>query len=522
MSGLWRGHALPLTPPPRYTVGRGVWSWRETCVLTRLKVSGFKNLVDVDVHFGPFTCIAGPNGVGKSNLFDAIRFLSALADRTFLDAAKSVRDESGRTGDIRALFHRVGDRTSDRMRFEAEMIIQPEGTDDLGQRAGASATFLSYAVELGYRSDESGVPAESLELLDEVLGYVPRVQWDDRLPFPHETGWRDTAVIQPSRRAKYISTSESASGRVVTMHRADGDATGKTTRRPAKSLPRTVLSATNAAESPTALLARREMQSWRLLHLEPSALRKPDEFTAPSRLGPDGSHLPATLFRLAKDTTKASHHGNGTPPRVYAEVAARLQELIQDVRSVRVERDEKRELLSLVATDKHGTSLPARALSDGTLRFLALTVLELDPDAVGVICFEEPENGIHPARIPAMLKLLKDIAVDTRLPVAVDNPLRQVIVNTHSPVVVAEIDADDLIGGAPQEGFQDDVRFQNIVFQTLPGTWRSELVPAPQQLALGTLKAYLSPADSGPRKGRRRVRDRKDVRSLFDYIPAEV
>jgi len=28
-------------------------------MLTRLKVSGFKNLVDVDVRFGPFTCIAG-------------------------------------------------------------------------------------------------------------------------------------------------------------------------------------------------------------------------------------------------------------------------------------------------------------------------------------------------------------------------------------------------------------------------------------------------------------------------------
>ena len=39
-------------------------------MLTRLKVSGFKNLVDVDIRFGPFTCIAGPNAVGKSNLFE--------------------------------------------------------------------------------------------------------------------------------------------------------------------------------------------------------------------------------------------------------------------------------------------------------------------------------------------------------------------------------------------------------------------------------------------------------------------
>ncbi len=44
---------------------------------TRLKVKNFKNLIDVDVRFGPFTCIAGANGSGKSNLFDAIQFLTA-------------------------------------------------------------------------------------------------------------------------------------------------------------------------------------------------------------------------------------------------------------------------------------------------------------------------------------------------------------------------------------------------------------------------------------------------------------
>jgi AAA15 family ATPase/GTPase len=58
-------------------------------MLTRLKVSGFKNLVDVDVRFGTFTCIAGANGVGKSNLFDAIRFLSALASLPLVEAALS-------------------------------------------------------------------------------------------------------------------------------------------------------------------------------------------------------------------------------------------------------------------------------------------------------------------------------------------------------------------------------------------------------------------------------------------------
>ena len=111
-------------------------------MLTRLKVSGFKNLVDVDVHFGTFTCVAGANGVGKSNLFDAIKFLSAIADRPLIDAALSVRDEGGRTGDVRSLFHRIGDDYASEMSFETEMIVPYEGVDDLGQKAEASITFL--------------------------------------------------------------------------------------------------------------------------------------------------------------------------------------------------------------------------------------------------------------------------------------------------------------------------------------------------------------------------------------------
>ena len=78
-------------------------------MLTRLMVNGFKNLVDVDVYFGPFTCVAGANAVGKSNLFDAIHFLSAIADRPLIDAARSIRAEAGRSADVRSLFHRVGD-----------------------------------------------------------------------------------------------------------------------------------------------------------------------------------------------------------------------------------------------------------------------------------------------------------------------------------------------------------------------------------------------------------------------------
>ena len=104
-------------------------------MITRLQVNGFKNLVDVDVRFGPFTCIAGGNGVGKSNLFDAIVFLSRLANSTLLEAASHVRDPDGRSREVRSLFTRAGDTYAEEMRFGIEMVVAPEATNDLGQRA---------------------------------------------------------------------------------------------------------------------------------------------------------------------------------------------------------------------------------------------------------------------------------------------------------------------------------------------------------------------------------------------------
>lgn len=257
-------------------------------MLTRLKISGFKNLVDVDINFGTFTCIVGANGVGKSNLFDAIRFLSALADNTLIEAAFSVRmSESGRTSDVRSLFHRVGKKYDDEMTFEAEMIVPSEGVDDLGQKAEASITFLRYKITLAYRMDENLPSVGSLELLQEKLEHINLGDASKHLQFPHTVRkWRNSAV-KGRKTSPFISTEGNNENRTIKLHQDGGGGRPKTFL--ARTLPRTVLSTVNATESPTALLARREMQSWQLLQLEPTALREPDEFTTHPGLGADGS-----------------------------------------------------------------------------------------------------------------------------------------------------------------------------------------------------------------------------------------
>jgi predicted ATPase len=457
-------------------------------MLTRLKVSGFKNLADVDVRFGPFTCIAGGNGVGKSNLFDAIRFLSALADRPPGEAAQSIRAEGRRTSPIDSLFLRIGEKSVDRMSFEVEMIVPRDFVDELGRRRTAKSTLLRYNLVIA-RGKMLGNP---LAVVHEELVRLGKAD----PPFPHGKKWTRSVLFGKAEQTLLSLDDELFPG---------GDIEAS----------QTLVSLEKAFGNPTILAARREMQSWRLLQLEPAALREVDDLGAPASLGANGSHLPATLFRLAHSDHPSSGNGSEmTTDQVYGQIAVRLSELIGGVREVWVDSDEKRQSLTVMVSDRTGTLHPARALSDGTLRFLALAVLELDPKAQGLICLEEPENGIHPDRIPAMLRLLQDMPTDTTEPVAPDNPLRQVIVNTHSPAVVAQVPDDTLLIAEPREMLCQGKRFLGVVFSSLAGTWRAAAgTPA---VARGNLTAYLNPvAPQDPGEPQHRVVDRADLQILL-------
>jgi len=508
-------------------------------MLTRLKVSGFKNLVDVDVRFSPFTCIAGPNGVGKSNLFDAIGFLSALADRRLMEAALTVRGEEkgGRMADVRSIFQRYGDQHAREMSFEAEMIVPSEGEDDLGQKAKATNTFLHYTLNLGYRKDQNLSSLGPLEVLNEELDYITVGRATKHLLFPHARTWRNSTVVGRRKGKQFISTEGRGEDRVVQLHQ-DGGSRGRPLWQ-VKKLNRTVLSTTNTSESPTALLARREMLSWRLLQLEPSALRRPDEFSAPTKLGSNGSHLASTLYRLAYQKGHKDIR-NMRNPDACARIANRLAELIDDVYRVSIDRDAKRELLTLNVVGRDRTPHVARSLSDGTLRFLALAVLEQDPEVQGVLCLEEPENGISPSRIPAMIELLQDIATDVRESVDSDNPLRQVIVNTHSPAVAQQVHEDALLVAEPRELVCSGRRFNGVRFSCLPDTWRTrKSQERVDTCKLGALLAYLNPvlrsehsveeeetpASVSRAKKRtmraKRVIDRSDVQFYFPWFKTQ-
>lgn len=464
-------------------------------MLTRLRVNGFKNLRDVDLKFGLFTCIAGPNGVGKSNLFDAILFMSDLSSMPIVKAASRARGTNGRVSDFASLFAREKNQTNDTMEFVVEMIVPGEVVDDFERPAKPTATFLEYTLtlRLNQNSDDS-LSKDPIYIEKEALRAQSSSQSDRLLEFPQRKQVPRHFIFGPGKRTTpFIATDEET----VLLLYGERGLGGRPTKVPARKSPQTVLSGVNSASHPTTLAVRREMQSWRLLQLEPTALRKPDDFADEAQISAEGEHIPNTLIRLEKN----------------AQVASRLAELIPGVMSVGVDSDEVRQQRTVQVTMQGGQRYSASSLSDGTLRFLALSVLASDPKATGLTCMEEPENGIHPLRIPEMLKLvrsLSDADFETPEDWSDRGAIRQVIINTHSPLVVAGLPDDELL-------MAETLRLKGatfINFKPLDGTWRStQAAPAGSgTITRGELQGYLAgPNQSGGRPAGKRVKDHLTV-----------
>lgn len=70
-------------------------------------------------------------------------------------------------------------------------------------------------------------------------------------------------------------------------------------------------------------------------------------------------------------------------------------------------------------------AIPASRLSDGSLRYLCLLAILLDPEPPPLVGIEEPELGMHPDLIPGLADLLVDASRRCQL-----------MVTTHSDILV--------------------------------------------------------------------------------------
>ncbi len=346
-------------------------------MLRKLTVSGFKSYVDpVDVEFAPLTVVFGPNAGGKSNLLDALVALSRLATSHTLAEALS--------GPVRGhpleLFSLPPTGLSGLMKkalasFRIEAELHPAGLP----RA------VRYCCEIGI-DPRSG----TLSLRDEYLARL------DKRGTPHGRPLieRQDQTIRVRRKSKPAHPWEERVGLHYTCL-----SNRKYSGREYEAIQET----------------RSSLASIRAYYLDPRvAMRQGRPPKEVEDIGPLGEDLGPFLYRLQAER-----------PRHFDALKRTLQRLIPSVGDLRVALDDKRGLID-VEIVQEGIPYSIRVVSEGTLRLLALVSLAVNPWGGTLVAFEEPENGVHPARLELVTQILLAMALDERRP-------RQVLVTSHSP-----------------------------------------------------------------------------------------
>ncbi len=389
-------------------------------MITYIKINGFKSFHNFEMEFTPFTVIAGANASGKSNLFDALTLLSRLAETDNLKRAFSEQ-----RGEFIELFTQYGDDNfASEIEFVVDMLVNNYVRDAWGNIAKLKYTRLRYELSIKRIANSTGIQdlAVSKENLFK-LNHQEDIWVSNVIPKKTLEYWRPK-VVTGKRGIPYIETVKDNDLAIIQVPQ-DGT-TGNKRRFPLSNATRTVLSSFDTVDFPHVLAAKEEMKSWKFLQLNPEDLRQAtSKNNGEDTITISGKNLAAALYRI-KQTDNYS----------LKEISRKLNSFLPNFVEVDVvdDNENKQYLIKLKDVDKKEFS--SRVLSEGTLRILALCILEYDDKHTGLLCFEEPENGIHPFRIKAMTELLKNLSVDF----SNENiPLRQVIVNTHSPILVGNM-----------------------------------------------------------------------------------
>jgi predicted ATPase len=165
---------------------------------------------------------------------------------------------------------------------------------------------------------------------------------------------------------------------------------------------------------PHLVAMRRELENWLFFYFEPrERMRAAVPVKEVRHIGLMGEELAAFLNTL-----------KSLDPAQFRAVERAVRVILPDIDGIEVEVNELGEVE--LRLREAGIPIPARVLSEGTLRILGLLALTGAKQAPALIGFEEPENGVHPRRIQLIAELLK-----TRASLGET----QYIVTTHSTLL---------------------------------------------------------------------------------------
>ena len=356
-------------------------------MIERIVIENFKSLRKVDLKLGRMNLFIGSNASGKSNFFDALRVLQGIGNgftiSEILDgkprSATSEVWEGIRGGSAKARLAAAGPEDDVRLKVFGHI-------DDL-------------------RAWEYGIA------FDPIDGKVTR----ERLKVDGElfdsTAIAPTQRTEPTLRLRYYRGGKGNPPH-LNFERSRPALTQFTRSNGAADIKK--------AHAEDAAQVARLLANMQRIDPSPAVLRGYSQTQQVSRMGERGENFAALVRTIEKDAGAKSAYLSWLRQLRPAEV--------DDVgtRSGAVGD-------SLFVLYEHGRKepFPATVLSDGTLRFAAITAAFFQTDMPGVMTIEEIENGIHASRVRLLVDLLRSRAAAGTT---------QIMATTHSPIVLAWLD----------------------------------------------------------------------------------
>ena len=397
-------------------------------IISRIQVLNYGCLRYVDVPMDRFHVLIGPNATGKSTLMDAIKFVSDVV-RDGVDAACF-----NRTSNFQDLvWGRPPNPEEQRFEIALEFALPDDIRDKMPSERPFDAFRYEIAVGVAQETQKVCLLEERGALFTRESLHRPQLSMFPEEHLPPQSLMRRTA----RGRRTVFSKSETGRSRfndetVITSGSVNWNlGLNLSADRSALSILPDYDEKYPASTRAMVYLRDKVVP----LSLNSQRMKRASRPGSGTELRPDGSNVPWVADDLLKQDTKGAESWVG-----------HMECALAGFKSVRViERPDDRHKY-LMLQYLNGLEVPSWKVSDGTLRFMALTILANLPSATGLFMVEEPENGIHPGALEELFNSLSSVYE------------AQVLLATHSPEFIAIADIKDLLCfGKTEDGVVDIV-----------------------------------------------------------------
>jgi AAA domain, putative AbiEii toxin, Type IV TA system len=347
----------------------------------QFRVKNFVSHKSTDVKLYPITVFVGPNGGGKSALFDAILNFSMVARGNIKQAFGPFPFSY-----LATKYH--GAHRIENVGFEVSM-----------SQSSSALERVLYSIEYSQQGQlEAGLP--NFLIANEKVRRMPGEQT------LFDRGSLYGSLFQ--RAIPFLENDRSIFAALRTAYLEAG---------------------ADTSETPYVELAR-EISRFNKFRLSPYVLAQPSRLpdvstettTVPPRIGYEREDLAACLYYL-KETKNPS----------LEVITSRVQGLVPHFQRFEFNLvGPDRIAFQMVFDDERG-EVPAVRTSSGLLLFVGLMVLVDSPNRPPVLLIEEPENGLTPTALAEFYKAIRDLAF--REP---ESRRSQVLISSHSPFVICD------------------------------------------------------------------------------------